>query len=77
MTVYEAEINSEYHAPRKYRFMVFFVLAQDHNHLFQTFLGVWMLISLLFINTISNMLHINDLILIQINFNVDLSRCLN
>ena len=58
MTVYEAEINSEYHAPRKYRFMVFFVLAQDHNHLFQTFLGVWMLISLLFINPILNMLHI-------------------
>ena len=31
VTVNEAEINSEYHAPRKYRFMVLFFLAQDHE----------------------------------------------
>ena len=31
MTVNEAEINSEYHPPRKYRFMVLIVLARDHD----------------------------------------------
>ena len=39
VTVNEAEINSEYHAPRKYRFMVFFVFARDHEQLFQLFVG--------------------------------------
>ena len=33
--------------------------------------------SVLVINPISNMLHINDLIFTQINFNFDLRRCLN
>ena len=52
------QVNSEYHAPRKYRFMVFCMWAREHEQLFQIFRGVWMLSSLLFINPISNMLHI-------------------
>ena len=70
----EVEVNSEYQAPRKYRFMEFFLFARDHKELLQTVRGVGMLISLLFINPISNTLHMNDLIFSQIN---DLSRCLN
>ena len=77
LTLKEVKVNSEYHAPRKYRFMVFFVLAQDHKQLFQTFLGFCMLSSLLFMNPIKNMLHMNDLITRQINLNIDFSRCLN
>ena len=68
-TFKEVEVNSEYHAPRKYRFMVMFV--------FQTFCGVCMLSSLLFIKSISNMLHMNNFIFTQINFNLIFSRCLN
>ena len=73
----EVELNSEYHAPQKYSFMVMFLLTRDHEQLFQKFCGVYMLISLLFINPFSNMLHMNDLIFTQINFNFDFSRCLN
>ena len=62
LTLKQVEVNTEYHAPRKYCFMVLFVLARDHEQLFQTFRGVWMLISLLFINPISKMSHMNILI---------------
>ena len=77
LTLKEVEVNSEYHAPRNFRFMVFFVLARDHEQLFQTFRGVCMLSSLLFIIPISNMLHMNNLIFTQINFNFNFSRLLN
>ena len=30
LTLKEVEVNNEYHALRKYRFMVFFMLARDH-----------------------------------------------
>ena len=62
-TFKEVEVNIEYHALRNYNFMVFFVLARDHEQLFQLFVGFWMLISVLVINPFSNMLHINDLML--------------
>ena len=65
LTVKEVALNCEYHAPRKYRFIVSFLLVQDHEQLFHTFRGVWMLVSLLVINHISNMLHTNDLIFTQ------------
>ena len=57
LTGKEVELNGEYYAPREYRFMVSFLLVQNHEQLFHTFRGVWMLVSLLFINHISNMLH--------------------
>ena len=41
LNVKEVEINSEYHTPRKYRFMVSFLLARGYELLFYTFRGVW------------------------------------
>ena len=37
LTLKEGKVNSEYHASSKYRFMVFFVLPENHEQLFQTF----------------------------------------
>ena len=34
LTLKEVEVNSEYHAFRKYSFMVFFMFARDHGELF-------------------------------------------
>ena len=48
---------SEYPAPSEYRFMLSFLLVQMNKQLFNPFHGVWMLVSLLFINHISNILH--------------------
>mgnify|MGYP000400278567 FL=1 len=76
-TFKEVEVNSEYHAPRKYRFMVLFLLARDDDQLFQIFLGFWLWSSLLLINLISNMLHMNHLIFKKIICNFDLSRSPN
>ena len=72
----EVEPNFQYHEPHKYRFMMSFSLVRDHEQLFYTFRGVWMLVSVLFINHILNMLHENYLIFTQIYFNLDFSRCL-
>ena len=44
LTIIEVEVNSEYHAPHKYRFMVFFLLVRDHEQLFHTFRGFWILV---------------------------------
>ena len=41
-TLKEVEPNSEYHAPREYRFIVSFLLAENHEQLMHSFLGVWM-----------------------------------
>ena len=40
-TVKKIELNNEYHAPRKYRYMMSFLLVRDHEQLFHTFRGVW------------------------------------
>ena len=57
LTLKEIDLNSEYHAPHKDRFMVFFLLVGDHEQLFYTSCGVWMFVSHLFINHITKMLH--------------------
>ena len=44
LTLKEVELNSEYHAPRQYRFMVSFLLVQNHEQLYNTFRGVWILV---------------------------------
>ena len=37
-------MSARFGAPCKYRFMVSFLLARDHEQLFHTFRGVWMLV---------------------------------
>ena len=44
LIVKEVKLNGEYHAPRKYCFIVSFLLVRDHEQLFYTFRGVWMLV---------------------------------
>ena len=40
LTDKEIELNSEYHASRKYRFLMSFLLVRDHEQLIHTFRGV-------------------------------------